>query len=374
MSDSVFFNPSRRSLFKLGGVVAGGAALAACSSSTTPGTTTSGGTETKLGVGNNGKVGAGRTGTAGDTLFIAGFQWGNPTTFNVMSPTAAWPASGNVLQAIFETPLRWNILTGEVMPGLAKSYKVDGTTITLTWQDNVTFSDGTPCTAKDAAYTYNTGKANTGLAIAAFFNAADSIEATDDKTLVVKVNSTSKNVGQVLRLLTENYVQSQAIVSKIATDKLATEIISTPVGTGPFTLGTADQTQVVLKRNDKYWGKDFYGGLPVMSPDHPPDLQGQRGRQPEVRQRRARHLPDVPEPDLEDLGGRQAHGNLPQGQAVLHPRQHADAGLQHVEARPRQRHRPQGDRVLHRLRGHLRDRHVRLLGHGAAEPHPPDRR
>jgi peptide/nickel transport system substrate-binding protein len=266
MSDSVFFNPSRRSLFKLGGVVAGGAALAACSStSTTGGAASSGGGATKLGVGNNGKVGAGRTGTNGDTLFIAGFQWGNPTTFNVMSPTAAWPASGNVLQAIFESLLRWNILTGEVMPGLAKSYKVDGTTITLVMQDGITFSDGSPCTAKDAAYTFNTGKANKGLAIAAFFEAADSIEATDDKTLVVKVNATSKNVGQVLRLLTENYVQSQAVLSKIATDKLATEIIATPIGTGPFTLGVADQTQVVLKRNDNYWGKSFYGGLPVMA-------------------------------------------------------------------------------------------------------------
>ena len=172
MSDSVFFNPSRRSLFKLGGVVAGGAALAACSSSTTPGTTTSGGSgAAKLGVGNNGKVGAGRTGTAGDTLFIAGFQWGNPTTFNVFSPTAAWPASANVLQAIFESPLRWNILTGEIMPGLAKSYKVDGTTITLVMQDSITFSDGSPCTAKDVAYTFNRGKENKGLAIAAFFAA-----------------------------------------------------------------------------------------------------------------------------------------------------------------------------------------------------------
>jgi len=43
MSDSVFFTPSRRTLFKLGGVVAGGAALAACSSKSSSGSSASSG-------------------------------------------------------------------------------------------------------------------------------------------------------------------------------------------------------------------------------------------------------------------------------------------------------------------------------------------
>ena len=250
MSDSVFFTPSRRTLFKLGGVVAGGAALAACSTKSNTGNA-SGSAGALPGIGNNGKVGKGRTGPNADTLFIAGFQWGPPTTYNPFSPTAAWPASANAMQIVYETLLRWNILTGEILPGLAASYKVDGTsTITLTMQDGITF---------------NLGKANKGLAIAAFFQAADSIDATDDKTLVVKVNQTKKNVGQVLRMLTETYVVPQKVFSAVAADKLSTEIMTNPVGTGPFKVDTADQTQVVLKQTTSYWGKTFYGGLPVMS-------------------------------------------------------------------------------------------------------------
>ncbi len=266
MSDSVFFTPSRRSLFKIGGVVAGGMALAACSSSTnTPAATGSAG-GTLPGIGNNGKVGKGRTGANADTLFIAGFQWGPPTTYNPFSPTAAWPASGNVMQILYESLLRWNILTGEIMPGLAASYKVDGTsTITLTMQDGVTFNDGSPCTAKDAAFTFNLGKANKSLAISSFFSSADSIDATDDKTIVIKVNQTTKNVSQVLRMLTENYIVPQKVFSAIAADKLSTEIMTNPIGTGPFKVDTADQTQVVLKQTGTYWGKTYYGGLPVMS-------------------------------------------------------------------------------------------------------------
>jgi len=264
MSDSVFFTPSRRSLLKLGGVVAGGVALAACSSKT-PGATTSGSAGTLPGIGNNGQVGKGRTGANADTLFVAGFQWGPPTTYNPFSPTAAWPASSNVMQIVYESLLRWNILTGEIMPGLAASYKVDGTsTVTLTMQDGITFNDGSACTAKDAAFSFNIGKTATGVSVASFFQAADSIEATDDKTLVIKINQTTKNVGQVLQMLCENYVVPQKVFSALDPAKVSSEIMTNPVGTGPFKVDTADQTQVVLKQADAYWGKTYYGGLPVM--------------------------------------------------------------------------------------------------------------
>ncbi|GAA0338554.1 ABC transporter substrate-binding protein [Micropruina glycogenica] len=267
MSDPVFGLPSRRSFLTLSGIAVGGLALAACSggaTSTNTAGTGSSATE-KKGIGNNGQVGKGRAGATADSLLIAGFQWGAPATFNPLSPTAAWPASGNVMQIVYESLLRWNILTGEIMPGLAKEYKVDGTnSVTLTLQDGITFSDGSPCTAKDVVATYELGKKNKGISISAFWQLADSIEATDDKTVVIKVNQKSKNVGQVLRTVTETYILPAAVFSAIADDKLPTTVIDKPIGTGPFTLSKADQTQVVLAINENYWGKTFYGGLPVM--------------------------------------------------------------------------------------------------------------
>lgn len=268
MSESIFEKPSRRSFIKLGGIVAGSIALAACAGNNSGGGTATGGTSAgaKPGIGNNGQVGKGRSGATADTLLIAGFQWGAPATFNPLSPTAAWPAAANVMQIVYETPLRWNIVTGEIMPGIAAKYTVDGTnSVTLTMQDSVTFSDGSPCTAKDVVASYELGKKNTGINVASFWQLADSMEATDDKTIVIKVNQKSKNVSNVLRMLTENYVLPDAVFSKIAADKLPTEVMNTPIGTGPFTLDKADQTQVVLKRNDGYWGKTYYGGMPVMS-------------------------------------------------------------------------------------------------------------
>lgn len=267
MSESIFEKQSRRSFIKLGGLVAGGIALAACAPAGGGGNTASGGAsgETKPGIGNNGQVGKGRSGATADTLFIAGFQWGAPATFNALAPTAAWPTAANVMQITYETLLRWNIATGEVMPGLAKDYKADATTVTMTLQDGVTFSDGTALTAADVVANYELGKKNTGIARNAFWSAADKIEASDDKTIVVTVSEKNKNVGQVLRLITETYILPMSVFGSIADDKLPTEIIDKPIGTGPFVLDKADQTQLVLKRNDNYWGKDFYGGLPVMT-------------------------------------------------------------------------------------------------------------
>ena len=90
MSDSVFQQPSRRAFITIGGLAIGGLAFAACAPKASTGSTgATGGTEAKLGVGNNGQVGKGRAGATADSLLIAGFQWGNPTTFNVFSPTAA---------------------------------------------------------------------------------------------------------------------------------------------------------------------------------------------------------------------------------------------------------------------------------------------
>jgi len=267
MSDSVFEKASRRSFITISSLAIGGLALAGCAPKTSTGASggANGGSEPRLGVGNNGQVGKGRAGAMADTLFIAGFQWGAPATFNPLAPTAAWPTSANAMQIVYETLLRWNIATGEILPGLAKEYKLDGTnTVTLTMQDGITFSDGSPCTAQDVAATFALGKVNDGIATAAFFQVADAIEATDDKTVVVTVSKKTKNVGRVLRMLTETYILPAAIFSKIDPAKLPTEIMDKPIGTGPFTLAKADQTQVVLALNENYWGKAFYGGLPAV--------------------------------------------------------------------------------------------------------------
>ena len=257
---------SRRRFLATTGALGSVAALAACGGATGGGS--GGGGEELVGVGNNGKAGSGRSGDGADQLFIAGFQWSPPTNFNTFAGSPAWPASGNVAQYIYETLLRFHIVSGELLPGLAASHEVNGNeSISLTLQDGITWHDGSELTVDDVLYTFELGKIDPGLGIASFWTEVDEMTA-EGNTLNVAINAERKNVGAVLATLAQQYIVPKAVFEKAAEEtgnKVASWETDEAMGTGPFTLELADQTQIILARHDDYWGKDFYGGLPAMS-------------------------------------------------------------------------------------------------------------
>ncbi|MBK0329999.1 ABC transporter substrate-binding protein [Brachybacterium halotolerans subsp. kimchii] len=254
---------TRRGFLAASGAAGGVLALAACGGKSGGG---SGGSDELVGVGNNGMAGKGRSGDAADQLFIAGFQWSPPTNFNTFAGAPAWPASGNVAQYVYETLLRYDIVSGDLKPGLAAKYEVDGTSsITLTLQDGITWHDGTEFTTDDVLYTFELGKIDESLGVASFWVEVDEMTA-DGSTISIAVNKDRKNVGMVLATLAQQFIVPKAVFEKAAKEtgnKLASWETKECMGTGPYTLEKADQTQIILARNEKYWGKDFYGGLPA---------------------------------------------------------------------------------------------------------------
>ncbi|MGP9536774.1 ABC transporter substrate-binding protein [Brachybacterium sp. AOP43-C2-M15] len=260
---------SRRRFMATTGVVGSVAALAACGGATGGGSGGGGdGDEDLVGVGNNGQAGPGRSGDAADHLFIAGFQWSPPTTFNTFAASPAWPASANVAQYVYETLLRFHIVTGELLPGLAASYEVTGTeSISLTLQDGITWHDGTEFTTDDVLYTFELGKIDPGLGIASFWTEVEELTA-EGNTLNIAINQERKNVGAVLNSLATQYIVAKSQFEQAVEesgDSIAAWETMEPLGTGPFTLELADQTQIILARHEEYWGKDHYGALPAMS-------------------------------------------------------------------------------------------------------------
>ena len=75
---------SRRRFLSLTGLAMGGALIGV-------GATGCGTAQTGSSTGNGGSKG--RPGAAGETLFVAGFQWGPPTNFNPVGATPQWPAA-----------------------------------------------------------------------------------------------------------------------------------------------------------------------------------------------------------------------------------------------------------------------------------------
>lgn len=191
--------------------------------------------------------GGGSTGGGDGSITIFNGATGTITeNFNPFSTTALQPTLG----VIFE-PLYYYNLAADVDPEplLATdfSWNDDGTELTITTRDDVSWSDGEPFTAEDVAFTFNliqqTPALNTG-------GIAATAEATDDHTAVLTFPETSfMQEPQVLG--------NQAIVPEHIWKDVAdptTEVNHDPVGTGAFTVESISAQSYVLAANPDYWG------------------------------------------------------------------------------------------------------------------------
>ena len=255
------WTPNRRRFLSVAGLAVGGAVVgttaAGCGTAQT-GNSSGGGGEAK-----------GRAGAAGETLFIAGFQWGPPTSFNPFGASPAWPTGGGQSQLIYESLLRFNLLDGSLTGGLAKEVQQpDEKTIVLPLQDGTKWSDGSELTAEDVAFTFDLAK-QTALSFSTIWNYVDSIAATDARTVTIKLKDDPYNPGFVKNVLSTTLIVPKAVWSKIAPDKITADTNLTPVGSGPYKLDKADQTQVSLARDDAYWCKGVFGTPAMTAINHP---------------------------------------------------------------------------------------------------------
>lgn len=216
-----------------------------------------------------GSGGTGRAGAAGDTLFVAGFQWGPPTSFNPLSASPAWPTAPGQSQFIYETLVRFNLLDGSLAPGLGKEVQESGQTLTVPLQDGTKWSDGTELTGDDVVFTFQIAKDNP-LTYSNVWDYLEKVEASDPRTVVFTAKSKPLNPLAIKNAIAATYILPKHVWSDIASaKKLTSDTNLKPVGSGPFLLDVYDQTQVNLKRDDKYWGKTAFGTPPMTTINHP---------------------------------------------------------------------------------------------------------
>lgn len=217
-----------------------------------------------------------------ETLYIAGLQWDAIVGWNPYASTnnnAMGVAAGsNARVPIWETPYMYNMINGEQIPLLADgpwSWNDDMTEITFQLKETAHWSDGTPVTAEDVAYTFATHVKYETTAGVGYGDYIESVEAPDTYTVVVKAKLDDEGAA-VNPLLVKAYVSSEYVVQKAWTQTLearagedATALKEDPaedfVASGPFTSFYADDQKVVFIRDDNYWGQDdsMWGSLPV---------------------------------------------------------------------------------------------------------------
>jgi len=155
----------------------------------------------------------------------------------------------SVYRNIYDQLLRRDPKTLEPTPWIATEWEnTSPTEWTFTIRDDVTFSDGTPLTASDVAFSISR-ILDPALNSAQFanFSAIASAEATSPTELKVTTKAPSPTL---LTYLTTLSIVPQAYVEEVGAEGLN----SAPVGSGPYTLEAATAgSEVRLTRNDSWW-------------------------------------------------------------------------------------------------------------------------
>ena len=217
-----------------------------------------------------------------ETLYFAGQQWGAVNSWNIVGTNqnnamAIAGGAGGYRTTMFETLFMFNPLTGEKTGLLADAYEWndDLTEMTVSLKDAAHWSDGTPVTAADVVATWDVGVlTNNGVGAGNKAYIAG-IEATGDKTFVIK-SVLTKDGQPVNPLKIEDFICgtpiAQAAWIKTLCDRCdndPTKILNDAgedvVWSGPYTKYYTDDQKVVLIRDDNYWGADesMWGKLPV---------------------------------------------------------------------------------------------------------------
>ncbi|HJS97207.1 MAG TPA: ABC transporter substrate-binding protein [Solirubrobacteraceae bacterium] len=164
------------------------------------------------------------------------------------------PSSGASLlgatSLVYEPLLQTNaIKPGQYYNWLATAYNWSngGKSITFTIRPGVKWSNGTPMTAADVAFTFEMLKRyadvnTTGLAV-------QSVSSSGNQ---VTINFPSPQYANLQNIAGQVYIVPQSIWSKVGDPGKYTD--PQPVGTGPYTVSQFSAQGITLKANPSYWG------------------------------------------------------------------------------------------------------------------------
>ncbi len=199
-----------------------------------------------------------------ETLFTVGMQWGPPTNFSPIAPTATgvWPVQPQYAH-LYEQLFMFNNISGEIEPLLGAEYvfEEDNSAVTVTLQDGTMWADGTPLTADDVAFTYTLPQTVEGLPFAGLTLYISDVEVVDEKTVKLICEGEANNPGMV-----RVFMQNVPILPKhiweplMEGDEPITAVIDMePVASGPYKISMSNAQQIVLERRDDYWGNEIHG-------------------------------------------------------------------------------------------------------------------
>jgi len=179
---------------------------------------------------------------------------------NTYNPYIATSLSSeeNMQSLTYEPLLEFNVLnpTAAPIPWLATGYTWSngGKTLTFTIRSGVKFSDGTPMTASDVAYTFTMLAHNSSLGSQAPGPTPNVTSATAPDSTTAVLNFAQAEYAN-LYLIASTYIVPQHVWSTVSDPAKYAD--SNPVGTGPYVVSSFSSQKVVFKENPYYWQKSM---------------------------------------------------------------------------------------------------------------------
>jgi len=167
-----------------------------------------------------------------------GVDFPNVFSANTFDPAASLNSCDKIDQGLIFDTLTTLSPSGELQPGLAQSWEFQpyGTSLTLHLRPNAKFSDGTPVDAnavKASILHLKTSPLRTSLAV------ITGIDVIDPLTLQIHLSPQDPTPADLL------YAFNDLDGMVLAPSSTPTH----PVGSGPYTLASADNSRMVLKKN-----------------------------------------------------------------------------------------------------------------------------
>ncbi|MGZ3636516.1 MAG: ABC transporter substrate-binding protein [Ktedonobacterales bacterium] len=152
---------------------------------------------------------------------------------------------------VYETLLFFNRANGTIKPWLADSYSfsTDATTITFKLHQGIKWSDSTPFTSEDVAFTFNVMKQYSAADYLGIASSIQQVTAPDPQTVVVTL--TSPNSSILWLIGGQTWIVSKHIWSTVGDPTKYTD--ANPIGTGPYILKSFTPQLIDFTKNPSFW-------------------------------------------------------------------------------------------------------------------------
>lgn len=204
-----------------------------------------------------------------ETLYIGGFDWAPPTTFNPLDYDPNFPIDGNV-RLMYETLVTYNQLDGNLEPMLADSFVQTDSSIVVHLDPRAKWNNGEPVTVDDVIYTFHIDSIlptpRNGN-----WHYIKSVTSEGDNKISFNFSKNNKNPLIILNAIAETSILPKAVFEPLVQSAKSgknydfskiTEFKNdeAPVVSGPYNLKTFSPDKIVLERDTNYWGLAKYNG------------------------------------------------------------------------------------------------------------------